>query len=856
MVGSKRNVSTRSSKRAKKAAEPDIYEQMLVEAGVSGTPPSPPQRPPKRRRPNADADAEQDVGRKIKTPPRGEPVQPALSGNIGGDDEDSDEDVEFQDVILPTPTVQTMELDSDDDDSDDDDDDDNYGDKDTENEEDNSIDSTHLNSIDFTAPVPNSTPAPNSTHHLELNLTAHQAASTSPFRRQGERRKPLSRAERDRRIHVHQAHLLCLLSHVARRNHWCNDARAQDALRPQLSDKTVQYLTPSAHLPQFGQAESLKKGLEQSMEVWRTRFVVTERGIRRALWAEDVMALEDYSPPSDMDSCLDRAEFLEASKRLQGSRDVGAQLYCAMLRGVGVRTRLVCSLQPLACTSSAPTLPKPNSTKYSPKVSASPKARAQDALAKYEALAAASTGSASSAGACPGRSLSTARRRLGHPNATAYNFQPPVKKTAAPAQRTPHIGEPIRIHESAHPVYWVEVLDKGHQKWQPVDPMVTHSFWKPKVFEPPITDKENSLSYVVAFEADGTAKDVTRRYAKAYTAKSRKLRVETALKDSGEWWRRAMKPFRRRQATDLDQIEDSELAGLEAREPMPKNVQDFKDHPVYALERHLRRHEVLVAGARPSGTITAGSRGRGPPEKIYRRKDVRMARSADKWYRMGRQVKANEIPVKWLPRRAARPRDKNGRRYDDDDVAGAGADRVPLFTTEQTSLYEPPPVRDGRVPKNKFGNIDAYVPSMIPRGGVHIPHEQAARAAFLAGVDYAPALTGFSFQGRHGTAVLRGVVVAEEFGEAIWAVLAGMADAEHEAEGERRALAARRIWRRLLMGLRIRERIWSRVGEEERREAEAEAEAEAAGGSETTEEFDMEFEEDGDEGGGGGFLLD
>ncbi|KAG5982649.1 hypothetical protein E4U55_001606 [Claviceps digitariae] len=844
MVRSRRNVSTRSSSRAaaaKSIPEPNIYEEMLVDAGISVTQQSPPARPLKRRRPDPDPDSEQGIGRQVKSPSGQRIQQPAPSGNEEDGDEDSDEDIEFQDVILPTPTVQTMELDSDE--EDDDDDNDNDDDDDAQDRHHNGAESTHLHDIDFTAPLPHSSTSPDSTPHLELNLTAHQAAA-SPTKRPGERRKPISRAERERRVLVHQAHLVCLLSHVARRNHWCNDARAQDALRARLSDKTVKYLTPSARLPQFGQAESLKNGLRESIEMWRTRFVVTERGIRRALWAEDVAQLQDYEPPSDMDSCLDRAEFLEASKRLQGSRDVGAQLYCAMLRSIGVRARLVCSLQPLACTSIAPTLPKPNSTKFVQKTTTTPKARAQDALAKYEALAAST--------ASPSSTSSTARRRLGHPNATAYNFQP-LKKAAAltPTPPPQPYSEPIRIRESAHPVYWVEVLDTGHQKWQPVDPVVTHSFWKPKVFEPPITDKENSLSYVVAFEADGTAKDVTRRYAKAYTAKSRKLRVETALNDNGEWWRKAMKPFRRRQVTDLDQIEDSELAGVEAREPMPKNVQDFKDHPVYALERHLRRHEVLVPGARPSGTLSSGpSRGRGPVEKIYRRKDVRLARSADKWYRMGRLVKPNEIPVKWLPRRA-RPRDRHGRQYDDDGDDDDDGGGVPLYTTEQTNLYEPPPIRDGRVPKNKFGNIDLYVPSMIPRGGVHIPHEHAARAAFLAGVDYAPALTGFSFQGRHGTAVLRGVVVAGEFEEAIWAVIAGMTDLEQEVQDERRGLAARRMWRRLLMGLRIRERIWSRVGEEERREAEAEAEAEAR--SETTDEFDMVIEE---EDGGGGFLVE
>ncbi|KAG5931787.1 hypothetical protein E4U53_001604 [Claviceps sorghi] len=850
MVRPKRNVATRSSRRttaAKRIAEPDIYEEMLVDAGVSITQQSPPKRPAKRRR----ADPQQDVGRQVETPSSHEPRQSALQGNNGDHDSDgdeaSDENIEFEDVVLPAPTVQTMERESDDDDDADDDDDDDA--QDQYNEE--TVDEpSRLHGMDFAAPLPEASPSPESSSHLELNLTAHRAAA-SPLKRQAERRKPLTGSERESRINVHKAHLVCLLSHVARRNDWCNDARAQEALRPHLSDRTIRYLTPSSDLPQFGQAESLKNGLKQSIEMWRAKFVVTERGIRRALWADDVAQLQDYEPPSDMDSCLDRVEFRQASKRLQGSRDVGAQLYCAMLRSVGVRARLVCSLQPLACTSSAPALPKPD--KFSRKTTGTPKARAQEALAKYEALAA-STRSASPSGASPGAS-STARRRLGHPNATAYHFQPLKTASPTPSQRTPqspHSG-PIRIRESAHPVYWVEVLDTGHQKWQPVDPMVTHSFWKAKVLEPPVTDKENSLSYVVAFEADGTAKDVTRRYAKAYTAKTRKLRVETVLNDNGEWWRKAIKPFRRRQATDLDQIEDSELAGVEAREPMPNNVQDFKNHPVYALERHLRRHEVLVAGARPSGTLTAGGRGRGrgPLEKIYRRKDVRIARSADKWYRMGRQVRPNEVPIKWMPRRA-RPRD--GRRYDGDgddkndknEEATAG---VPLYTTEQTDLYEAPPVRNGRVPKNKFGNIDVYVPSMVPRGGVHIRHEHAARAALLAGVDYAPALTGFSFQGRQGTAVLSGVVVAEEFQEAVWAVVEGMAVVEQEVEDERRGLAARRMWRRLLMGLRIRERIWSRVGEEERREAEAEAEAE----SEATGALDMVV--DGEEE-GGGFVVE
>ena len=39
------------------------------------------------------------------------------------------------------------------------------------------------------------------------------------------------------------------------------------------------------------------------------------------------------------------SDFRDAAAALQASRDVGAQLFCALLRSVGVEARLVCSLQ-------------------------------------------------------------------------------------------------------------------------------------------------------------------------------------------------------------------------------------------------------------------------------------------------------------------------------------------------------------------------------------------------------------------------------------------------------------------------------------------------------------------------------
>jgi xeroderma pigmentosum group C-complementing protein len=30
-------------------------------------------------------------------------------------------------------------------------------------------------------------------------------------------------------------------------------------------------------------------------------------------------------------------------------------------------------------------------------------------------------------------------------------------------------------------------------------------------------------------------------------------------------------------------------------------------------------------------------------------------------------------------------------------------------------------VIQGKIPKNNFGNLDLYVPTMLPRGAVHVP---------------------------------------------------------------------------------------------------------------------------------------
>ncbi|KAI1337064.1 hypothetical protein F5Y15DRAFT_170127 [Xylariaceae sp. FL0016] len=815
--------STRAS--ARRNDVPDIYREMLVEAEVRPTASSP-DRPVKRRRPGQRTGAHAEKSRAFSGKPELNAQPGSRTDDNKDDDEDEDgvEDIQFEDVALPTANIQTI-----------------YRDSDEEDDE----DEIAFEDVDFSLPLPDPKPAQETSLDLQLDLSSR--ANTAP-RKNIERRKPINKVEKDRRVEIHKTHALCLLSHVSRRNRWCNDPVVQDTLRPLLTSKMIKYLNPPEDLTQFGRANSLKEGLKVVNTMFKTRYRITERGLRRALWADNEEHLHNYKLPDDAEMPMEKADFRDAAKSLEGSRDVGAQLYCALLRVAGVEARLVCSLQCLSFVSGGPSLGKPPKQRNKLSVEEQ-RARMPKYDSSFESPAL--------------TTMSPVRRRLGHPNATAFHV-PSTANHSVSLQTAP---TPKKMVESPFPVYWVEILDEAHQKWQPTDPLVTESFWKPQKLEPPASDRENCMTYVVSFEADGTAKDVTRRYAKAYNAKTRKTRIESASSIGERWWRKALRAYSRGYMTDLDQIEVNEMNAAEAREPMPRNVADFKDHPVYALERHLRRYEVLIPNASSAGTVGAGSTG--PLEKIYRRRDVRLARSREKWYRLGREVLPNEIPVKFLTKKAKNDVEENPEVDvfgDEVDLEPGGTVGTPLYTIEQTELYKAPPVVDGRIPKNRFGNLDVYVPSMVPEGGAYIADEHGARAAFILGIDYAPALTGFHFRGRKGTAVLYGVVVAADNEEAVRAVIAGLRDQQAEIERERRSREVLKAWRLFLMNLRVRQRIWANADDEDEDDesaaepAEKEAMDVDAGKGKSiaraVEDEQLEESEDEDEAMAGGFTID
>lgn len=115
------------------------------------------------------------------------------------------------------------------------------------------------------------------------------------------------------------------------------------------------------------------------------------------------------------------------------------------------------------------------------------------------------------------------------------------------------------------PVFWTEVFSRPDARWLPVDP-IRGIINRRKVFDPSPaaqattgdstrkvkTKQENRMVYVMAFEEDGYARDVTRRYAREYGSKVAKVQGGSASGGGSKarhvWWRRVVdivkRPYR------------------------------------------------------------------------------------------------------------------------------------------------------------------------------------------------------------------------------------------------------------------------------------------------------------------------
>ncbi|KAK3566481.1 hypothetical protein QTP86_034057 [Hemibagrus guttatus] len=363
---------------------------------------------------------------------------------------------------------------------------------------------------------------------------------------------------------------------------------------------------------------------------------------------------------------------------------------------------------------------------------------------------------------------------------------------------------------------WIEVYLKGAKRWICID--VDHGVGQPELCSNQATQP---ITYVVGVDEDGYLKDVSSRYDPTWLTASRKRRIDS------EWWEETLSFY---ECPDSDQKkeEDKELQAKLMDKPLPKAISEYKNHPLYALERHMLKYEALYP---PTATILGYCRG----EAVYSRDCVHTLHSRDTWLKQARTVQLGEKPYKMVKGFSNRSRKVRmmSENKDEKDLA--------LFGRWQTEEYQPPVAIDGKIPRNDFGNVYLFQPCMLPVGCVHLHLPNLNRVARKLNLDCAPAVTGFDFHGGYSHAVTDGYIVCKEHEEILKAAWENEQEIQKKKEQEKREKRALANWKLLVKGMLIKERLQRRYGQQ----GMAKDTGIAKGGEEAAEGFSSGEEDEG-----------
>ncbi|XP_017838209.1 DNA repair protein complementing XP-C cells homolog [Drosophila busckii] len=327
---------------------------------------------------------------------------------------------------------------------------------------------------------------------------------------------------------------------------------------------------------------------------------------------------------------------------------------------------------------------------------------------------------------------------------------------------------------------WVELWSEVEEQWICID------LFKGKLHcvDTIRRNASSNLAYVFAFQDDQSIKDVTARYCTTWTSTVRKARVEKA------WLDETIAPYLGRR-TKRDINEDDQLRRIHSDKPLPKSIAEFKDHPLYVLERHLLKFQGIYPPDAPTlGFIRS--------EAIYARDCVHLLHSRDIWLKSARVVKLGEQPYKIVK---ARPKwDKLTRTVIKDQP-------LEIFGYWQTQDYEPPTAENGLVPRNAYGNVELFKARMLPKKTVHLRLPGLMRVCKKLNIDCANAVVGFDFHQGACHPMYDGFIVCEEFQEIVTA--AWEEDQQEQARKEQEKYETRVYgnWKKLIKGLLIRERL-------------------------------------------------
>lgn len=709
-------------------------------------------------------------------------------------------------------------------------------------------------------------------------------------------KKGPSKRERHIRVLTHTLHVQSLMWHNTVRNSWLNDSEVQqtlvDALTPgirsditrwkrsmgmlskeELDKEKASAARKSMKQSKKGRAKKELKGrdwsysaehtevgnvdmsqgdplirlLKMLSKYWKQRFTILAPGLRKKGYMPLRRLREDvrgWEKDPDAEQYGERINGIKAFRQLarscEGSRDVGNQLFVALLRGIGLDVRMVANLQPAGFgwskveeahaksvkAESSAERDKPTKAKELPP----PKLR-EILTPKQGKKAAKPTRTSSRGDKSQPINLDDSDSELSSPPSELNDQDDMSIVDVAPiSKKRPTKKYDRDLH---YPVYWAEVLSPATNRYIPVDPIVLSTMGTTEdllcTFEPRGSAAEKSkqvICYTIAFNADGTAKDVTIRYLKRHQlpgkTKGMRMPVEKVpiynrkgkvkKYEEHDWFSELMLHFRK---LDSKRTRADELEEETDLKPFKPNKEEkvlekeslawYKASAEFVLEEHLRREEALLPESQPVKTFTAGKGDKVKEHQVYRREDVVNCKTVESWHKEGRGLLPGEQPLKYVPIRAVTLQRK--REIEDAERETGEKLKQGLYSEAQTDWIIPPPIVNGVIPKNAFNNMDVYVPTMVPAGAVHLPMKGTAKICRRLEIDYAEACTGFEFGNKRAVPVITGVVVAKENATMVRNAWKVEAAEQKRKEDVKRTAAALHWWRKMLMGMRIIDRM-------------------------------------------------
>ncbi|KAG2218914.1 hypothetical protein INT45_007815 [Circinella minor] len=570
--------------------------------------------------------------------------------------------------------------------------------------------------------------------------------------------------ERNLREVIHHTHVMFLIGHFMIRNGWCASKEVQAVCLSVIPDHIQKQCEKKDE-----SEKSFEKSVKWLMTWWKEYFTLVGTGLRTRAYKEyeflndvdlieeDNNSIKELLEKRDMmdgEEIQTATDFVDKLVSKEGFRDTSAELFVAILRALSFDTRLVCSLQPVPYRI--------------------PSAK---------------------------QAQSSAQKTEDTPEKPNEKLRFPIRGPRIKLESDPTtVDQELKAPNAKPPTVWAEVYNPYTEQWICVDP-IRGSYNKRKSMQPGTGDRRNIMSIVLAFSSDlDGCIDVTRRYA-ANMAKSLRLREKELTKREKEggfksWWEGLYNVIQRKKWGRREMQEQDELEKLNTREPMPTSIGEFNNHPLYALERHLKKFEVLVSKDQVLGHIRG--------EAIYPRSSVKTVHTPETWMKQGRVIKDGEQPVKHVNARAVTMEKRRAQELAKQEGETL---KVACYGEWQTEAYRPSPVVDGIVPKNAFGRVDLFTPEMLPPGAAHIPINGIAKIARKLGINYAEATVDFEFVKRRSVPVSLGIVVAKENEQMLLEAWEEHEHAESTKAIKKQEKEVYGRWRKLILGTLIKARL-------------------------------------------------